>query len=390
MFLLVWLRWLRGTVTFLITGAFPEKLINRCIRYHLPVWGVVRESDGLIAHTYARRYRMLHGLSRGTGTRTRIQKKSGLPFVIRRYRRRWGLVSGGIGAVLLLVFLSTRIWVVEVTGCVQIQPQEIIAQLSALGLRPGVAASQVDSRLLQRQMMLLDGRLAWIAVNLVGSTAQVEIREQTAVPKQQDFGDRAANVVAACDGQIRYMEVYEGQPLVQVGDTVSRGEVIISGIIEDQYGNTRTAYARALVIAQVCEEKTVEVPLTQLRWTRQGDPVERRYLSVFDLEIPLFLPGRNTAAAYSVSRSRQTLLDRPVISLVRESRTPVALEAVHLTEDQAREAAFSQMERLREGVDILSILSREESFTQQEGICRLTERWIVEKDIAQEAEIFLN
>ena len=54
MFLLTWLRWLRGTVTFLITGAFPERLVNLCIRSRLPVWGVSRRKDGLIAHTYAR------------------------------------------------------------------------------------------------------------------------------------------------------------------------------------------------------------------------------------------------------------------------------------------------------------------------------------------------
>ena len=89
MFLLTWLRWLRGTVTFLITGAFSERLVNLCIRSRLPVWGVSRRKDGLIAHTYARQYRRLRPMARASRTKIRVRERRGLPFWQYRYRHRW-------------------------------------------------------------------------------------------------------------------------------------------------------------------------------------------------------------------------------------------------------------------------------------------------------------
>lgn len=391
MFLLTWLRWLRGTVTFLITGAFPERLVNLCIRSRLPVWGVSRRKDGLIAHTYARQYRRLRPMARASRTKTRVQERRGLPFWQYRYRSRWGLMAGGAGAVLLLMFLSTRIWIIDVRGCDKIEPRDITSQLSALGLRPGVAAREIDSRLMQRQMLLLDDRLAWIAINLVGSTAQIEIRERVKIPERLDPKDRAGNVVAACDGQIKYLEIYEGQPLVRVGDTVTKGEVIVSGIMEDQYGNTQLRYARAKVIAQVQEEQTVEVPMEQAQWVASGDPQQRSYLSIFGREIPLFFPVFGGGEeAFSISREERSLMGIPGLSLVGETHTPMRLETVRLTELQAKETAMHQMKLLTEGDEVLSIVRRAASGDPQENCYRLTEHRIVEKDIAVEVEIFLN
>ncbi len=391
MFLLEWLRWLRGTVSFLIIGSFPERLVNLCVRNRLSVWGMTRRKDGMLAQTYAMNYRKLRPLARSAGTRIRVQERSGLPFLRHRYRHRWGLAVGAVGAVVLLWFLSTRIWVVQVRGCEEIEPREIVTQLSTLGLRPGVATRSIDSRLLQRQMMMLDDRLAWIAVNLVGSTAQIELRERVKIPQRLDPKDRAGNVVAACDGQITYLEVYEGQPVVRVGDTVSRGEVVVSGIMEDQYGNTQLRYARAVVIAQVCEEQTVEVPFEQQRWIPDGSPKACTYLSMLGWELPLFLPDfGDEPEALSVSREEQRLLGTPEITRIEETRTPMKLESVRLTEHEAKEVAMHQLSLLSEGEEILSILSREMTSNRQNDHFYLTERRIVQKDIASEVEILLN
>jgi hypothetical protein len=57
------------------------------------------------------------------------------------------------------------------------------------------------------------------------------------------------------------MEVYDGQAMFAPGNTVSKGEVIVSGVMQDNHNIVRTVYARAKVIAQVYEQIVVEVPL---------------------------------------------------------------------------------------------------------------------------------
>ena len=129
----------------------------------------------------------------------------------------------------------------------------------------------------------------------------------------------------------------------------------------------------------------------QAQWVTSGDPRQRSYLSVFGRELPLFLPVfGGEEEAFSVSREECSLMGIPGLSLVGETHTPMRLETVRLTELQAKEAAMYQMKLMTEGDEVLSIVRRTASSDPRENCYRLTEHRIVEKDIAVEAEIFLN
>lgn len=388
MFLVRLLRWLRGSVTFLVTGAFPERLINLCVRSKLPVWGVKPRPGGCEANTCASNYKRLRPLAKKSGTRVRIQNKRGWPFLRRRYRKRWGLAVGLALAVLLTAALSTRIWSIEVNGCEQIDEREVLAALDELGLRLGVASRAVDARELEQRLMLSDGRIAWIAVNIQGSTATVEINERVAPPDRIDPKAGAANVVAAADGQIKYLEVYEGQPLIQVGDTVSAGEVVVSGVTEDKHGNTRVKYARAKVIAQVYDELDVTVDFEQTALRPAGNAYSVRQLELLGLRVPLSLPRRTHSGELREETESERLWNLPKISLTTTRATPMERYGFTLTPFEAKERAMSELllreDELLEGCEVLS---RELHGEAGDTCFTLTARYLLEKDIALSVEI---
>jgi len=373
------LRLLRGTVSFWIRGAMPEKLLNLCARKGLPVWGADPRPEGLSAETYARRYRQVSRLAAEAGLRTRIRAKHGLPFLQFRYRKRWGLPIGAAAACALLWYLCGHLWVITVSGCFAIDEAQLLASLAEEGLRYGANVSAIDPWELCQRMYLKDDRISWIAVNLRGATAQVIVSECTPPPAVIDPSDRYANVVASADGVIHAIEVYDGQALVGKGDTVSRGEVIVSGITQDEFGGSRLKYARAKVLAGVYEETVLTVPYEELVSVEDSVPVRAR--DIFILGKPLHAAQPPASALRAETRTIAVLY--PLL-LVRETMWFCSKETtISRTPFEAKEEAVRRLRALYGQESGRTLL--QEDLTVEEGERALTLRAVcyVEKDIAE-------
>lgn len=383
MFLLEFIRWLRGTVTFLITGAFPEKLISMCKKNGFPVWRIKRVQNGIKADTYSSEYKRLRPMAKITSTKIRIQEKHGMTIWRHRYRKRIGALIGIALSVLLLFCASLRVWRVEISGCSEQLANDIRSELFYHGVKIGALKSTINQDVLKKELMLADERIAWITINIVGSTALVEISERDIPPQPLDPSDKAANVVAKCDGQIKYMEVYEGQPLVSVGETVCKGDVIVSGIMEDKYGKKQFKYARAKIIAQAYEQNTAKVLLKQYVWKPYKSEATRLFLKSGDKLIPLFW-GREPQGPCSITEQNGKLW---LFDTVTREYTPCIKKEIILSEQQAKEYAMNILDKNEGSLSDEKVILREREGVLQSDAYVLTERKLVEKDIAQSIEI---
>lgn len=390
MFLIRLLRWLRGTVTFLIFGTFPERFINLALRKGLPLWDITPLPDAMQATTYAKQYKKIIPLAKKSRVKIRASKKRGLPFINWRYRKRVGLVAGLLFFALATMFLSTRIWMIEVSGIERLDQNEIVTQLGELGLNPGVARKRIDTTALEKKMLMQNSDIAFIAINLKNSKAEVQINERILPPEKITPPDRYANVVAACDGQIKYMEVYNGQPVVTLGDTVLTGDVIIRGLMEDKHQNTRLVFARAKVIARVYERLEVIVPVEQLVFLPFGDAVLRKTLKFEGFSIPLTFTPLPSCDKLDVACTKRVLSAKPSIVLEECIITPLRQESITLTEFEAKEQAMRQLADAETKLAAESIVSRnvEQQFDGTTYV--IQELLIIEKDIAKTEEILIN
>lgn len=376
------IRWLKGTVTFIIKGVFPERFIYCCQRSGIRVWNIRPKEEGLTAESYASSYKKLRHCAKSSKVKIRMIEKRGAYVWLHRYRKRKGIIIGAALALIIIIFCSSRVWSIKISGCSQELENSVKYQLMQNGVSIGCRKRKLDIKTLQRSIMLEDERIAWIAINLVGSTAFIEVSEAEMPPDLIDPSETVANIVAECDGQIKYLEVYDGQPLVKVGETVTKGDIIVSGIMEDQYGKKQMKYARAKVIARVNEEMRVAVPLKQSIWQQNGKSKEKHYLLFGDKRIPLSFGGR-PSGAYSVSEEKEKLFFWDVL---KKSYIPRQLEVQTLTEKQAKEIAMEQLDKrgLNEGD---KLISRSRKAHLLNGIYIVTECRDVEKDIAKTMEI---
>ena len=251
------LRFSRGYVCFEAVGAATERFYDMAIREGIHLWDLHRDGMTLRANVAVRDYRRLRRAARRTGTRLKIAKRHGAPFWAHRYRKRVGLVLGVLLFLGSLSVMSNFIWEIQVTGNDVIPSQEILQVLETLGVKQGAYRPGLDIRSIERNAMLQLQRLSWIAINISGSTAVVEVRERVMPPEMMPDDDVPCNVVARYTGQIRQMQIFDGQSVVKVGDTVQAGDLIVSGILQNKYGTAILKHARAKVIAEV--EDTIQV-----------------------------------------------------------------------------------------------------------------------------------
>lgn len=376
------LRWIRGTVGFIIIGTFPERLITACQQMGIAVWSAKRKNDGIEAKTYAADYKKLRPIARENRVRVRLTEKRGLFLYRKRFFRRKGLVLGAVTAAALMIFASARIWRIEVIGCDSDTAREITDELLAEGIKLGIKKKEIDAKTEQRKMRLNDDRISWIALNVVGSTLYVRLSEQTPAPSRIDPDDRVANIIAECDGQIKYLEIYDGKAMVEVGETVSRGDIIVSGIMEDQYGKKQFKFSRAKVMAQCYQKRDVAVNLSQPVWEKSGGPKKSYSVEFNGKSYRLFGKAPDSACKITAEREQKAFF-----TLVTTEYTPVILKKITLSEREAKEKAIEILEKNEIGEE--KVISRRRQGRLVGNSYILTEQKLVEKDIAKTAEIIV-
>lgn len=388
MFIIFFLRWLRGHIRFSARSGSIERFINLCAYHHIPSWEC-RRSDGTFSGcTTVSGYRRMHRLARKAGVVTRVTERYGLPFLIHRYRKRLGILIGVLFFALFLTVMQQFIWVIRIEGNEQIDSRILTNALADLGVHRGSFKGRIDAGVLREELVIRVDGLAWAALNIRGTTATLLVRERVRPPEKIDT-DVPANVVAARDGQIKRLEVTDGRALLRVGDTVREGEIIVSGVNEDRWGMTHLVRANARVIAHIPESLKIEVPLVQEEYVLTGEIKKRRYLELFGVRLPLFL-YRGLEGDYKLERITRSPklfgLELPFL-ITRENYLFYETRLEEISPESALRIAERALRRQETENWGDTILSADRSAEVVDGMLCLTGRYLIEQDIARQVEI---
>ncbi|TCL44740.1 sporulation protein YqfD [Harryflintia acetispora] len=385
------LRYIKGVVRFSLSGGFIERFLNLCTRAGVPVWDTVRSKTGVTACTTAAGYKRLRPIAKKTGVRMRLIEKGGMPFTRFRYRKRIGLLVGALLFALFLGGMSRFIWNVEIEGAETIKEEYLLDNLRKVGVYEGAYIGSIDTLNAENQMMLLTPQLSWIAINLHASSATVEIKERQMAPELIDKKS-PCNVVAARTGQIKYMEVYEGQPMLKVGDTVQEGEIIVSSYIEGTQIKERGyfTHARAKVIAEFQEDVRIAVPLREELRTPTGEVVRKRSLHLFGLDIPLHLTGapKSPSERETETGSPKLFGVKIPLQITTDTYRLVEVHTATLSEAQAREQALEQLNQYESDFSSIGTIASKTASGRLEGEEYVVDaQFLLQQDIARQKEI---
>ncbi len=268
---------LSGGVKITAAAADAEKILNICMRYGFVYRYMMRKDDDFSLECSMYTADMLKQVCTRCEIKISIVKKYGLPYILSKYRKRTGLLSGLILAAALIICSELFLWDIRVTGCESIGEQAVIAELCDQNLGLGSYIPGLDVDIIENRVLINSPDISWISINLKGSVAYVEIREK--VPEPPAKRNNPANLLAAHDGQIEAIEAEKGSVAVKVGQHVRRGDLLVSGVYDSAVFGYRYTRAAGSVFARTVRQIQVEIPLKYEVKSYTGD--EQREIAVF-------------------------------------------------------------------------------------------------------------
>lgn len=274
---------LTGYIVFTASGGFPERFVNLCADMGIPVWDLHPQAGGLRGCTTVPSYLRLRAAARRAGMRLRIRRKRGVPFFLHRNRKRIGLPIGGAVFLLLLVLLSSRLWMIEIEGNDALTDDAVRAALRTVGVCEGIRPKALDASAAERELLRLLPGLDWIALNVDGSVLHVALRED-ATP-ETNAPQPPCHIVASRDGFLRRLEPYEGQAIAQINTAVQQGELLVSGAKE--HGNGSVTLHHAAGYAEAQTTRTIRCTIPDRAYPSPSKKRFRVALRFFGIHLPL-------------------------------------------------------------------------------------------------------
>lgn len=258
---------LRGSVCVRAKSAYPERMLNLCSARGIEFWDVRWIDDTALSFCVARGdLRALRRAAAGCGAEVSIERTAGTPFFFARLRRRHALFAGGILCAALLLVNSLFIWDFEVTGNETVPTETILHALREHGVHRGTFIYSFRSQDICNRVLPELKDLCWVAVNVRGCKAYVQVRERVRAPERVNESE-PTNVIAAKPGLITKVRALDGEKRVLPGTSVQQGQLLIAGVVdtggtEKPSVTTRFLAGKGEVWARTWYDLTVRVPLT--------------------------------------------------------------------------------------------------------------------------------
>ena len=202
-------------------------------------------------------FKKVRNIAKKTKCKVNINSKKGFPILLHRYRKRKLLVIILVPIVLAVLISSRFIWNIEVIGTENISPEEIISELGEEGVIIGKKKSSIDSKKVINSIRLKRDDISWMSLDMKGTNIIVTIVEAEKKPDIIDKNEYC-NIVANEKGVITKITADTGTALVQVGDIVEKGDVLIGGYMEGKYTDTRYVHAKGTIEAKVWYTKNTK------------------------------------------------------------------------------------------------------------------------------------
>jgi len=289
MFLVHLWNYIRGYVIIIVTGSNLERFINICARRQILLWDIVR-TDARSASMKAslRGFRLMRPAAKKSGCRVHIHKKCGLPFSLYKLRKRKGFKAGLLIFAFLLILATSVIWDIEVDCSKPELVPQILNVLKTEHIGRGSFKRALDPKKIASYITLGVDGLAWTGVEIKGVKLYITVKESIEPPVLIKNNEKF-NIVAERDGLIVRMEVYAGNALVKEGDTVRKGQVLVSGTLESKNPDfgTRDVHALGRIVARTWYENTVPVSTVYTQRLRSERSHETVYLRFLDGKLKL-------------------------------------------------------------------------------------------------------
>jgi similar to stage IV sporulation protein len=158
-------------------------------------------------------------------------------YIAFKYRKHYSFLIGILLAALIIRGINLYLWDIALNGNSLYSDQYIDNYLTSIGIRTCMRLDEIDCNWLESKIRADFDGVTWVSVSKSGTRLTISIKENDGVvetSEKQSYSD----IYAGADGTVETIIVRSGTPQVKKGDTVSEGQLLVSGeiVIADAYG----------------------------------------------------------------------------------------------------------------------------------------------------------
>ena len=364
MYIGILLRLIFGYVRIEVEGYYIERFINICQNKKILIWNLKRQKGvKLFLNIGIKDFKKLKNIARKTNCKIKISKKKGIPFIVHRYKKRKIFAIFLIIIVFAIYTSSKYVWNIEVQVEDNLQIEQIEEDLANLGLRKGVRKSKIETDKLINELRLKRNDISWIGIDLKGTNVIVKAVKSDEKPDLLDNSDYC-NIVASKSGVITKIIAQNGTAVVNVGDEVNEGDILIAGYMEGKYTDKRYVHSLGVVQAKIKYQKSEKFYLNQENLRDTGNEEKKIQIKFNNFQINFY----KTLSKFKIY---DTIYTEKNLKIFSNFYLPISIVEITNKEQVKETQKYSKEEVIELGKEKLST-EIEEDIANKENILGVT------------------
>ena len=391
--MLHWIQYVKGYVSIKVWGYSTERFLNLCGNHDILVWDIANHGDYYTMKVSVKGFFSLKTLLKKTGTRASVVERHGLPFFVPKIKKRKIFAAGLILCLFFWMATARYIWDIQIEGNYSLTDDVLLDYLKEQGVHTAMKKENLQIEKLEMQLREEYDMITWASLKVDGTTLIIQIRENE-VPEYDSSGQSAPNagsetdheesgkdIVAAKSGVIVYIITRKGIPQVAVGDTVEKGQLLVSGAVP-VYNDDKTIrkyqYYEADADILIAYDKSLSVEKKTAYQDKEYSGREKRILLLGFREKEWNISvGKVPYETYDVSGEKKQLqllehLFVPVFYGTKYAKEYTVVEKIH-TDDEMQQIMQEEWDKI-----LLTLEEKGVQITQKNvTINKSRDKWIL-------------
>jgi len=306
----LWL-FFQGYVIIRVEKVALERFLNLSVMQNILLWNIQKRDDYFEARMKWEDYkRVTLPFRQAKKYNVEIVNKVGFPFILKSIKQRKIFFAGAIIFLLIIYISSSLVWSIEIVGTEALKNEEILEIIEKEGLMLGVYHRNLNTKDIELAITRSLPRVEWVGLTIKGTKVIIEVVEKDLLEPRSNI-----DLIADRDGLIKEIIHLSGELHVEEGDTVSRGQLLISGQKEN---NEDDGYiqARGIVRARVWYECSGRIRIPQVDYIASDQKSISYRLKIGDKLFSMKGPAEPPYQYYNRAERKWSLLNWSYVSFV--------------------------------------------------------------------------
>ena len=222
-----------------------------------------------------------------------VSECKGVRGALLRIKYKWTVLIAILFSLFLSAVCSSVVWDIRVEGNTGLPEALVISKLEESGIGIGSVWKNCSLSDAETALLVSEPRISWVNINRRGTVCYVTLIEnENNGEESEEETVGFANIVASRDCVIEEITVKRGVAAVAVGDSVKKGDLLISGVISTEEGS-KFCRAEGVIMGRCSENIVARCDRVYTKTERIGEKKVSLSVKIFNFQTNIFKLYRN-------------------------------------------------------------------------------------------------